>query len=199
MTEWSAPMSDDTIQALPELWRNESGGIVQVKKFGSTGNLEPVLVQPKRTFQMRSDERRLNQLEVATAAQDPWTNGLLTNLSIAEDAEDVEKIRTSPHQLTDDDMRNLFAGAISELRAKVAEISNPVTLKRLWEVGVANAAKPAKAAVVEARVREVDPNADYLATQPAADPTVPPPSADAGDEEPPEPTPTPPGTRPTRA
>ncbi len=187
-----ARVSDGTSKS-PEIWRNNSEGILQIKKLGPNGRLEPILVHPGRTFDMTVEERRLNQMEIATPADDPWTNELLGRMDILEGDADVAAHRT-PGQLGESEMKDLFAGAIGDLRTAVAGITNPVTLKRLWDLGTASETKPAKLSVVEARVREVDPSAQYLATAPPA-PASAPESTGTGGGEPAPPVTPPLGTR----
>lgn len=182
-----------------EIWRNDSKGVVQVKKLGPNGRLEPVLVQPGRSFDMTSEERKLNQMEIATAADDPWTNDLFGRVgaidSIVESNPDKE-IASTPERVSADD---LFGLGIPDLKERVAEITNPATLRAIYESGVRSEARPAKLAVVEARVREIDADADYLpAPAPAATPPATPERTPASNDSDAKSVKAPTGTRPAR-
>ncbi len=152
-----------------EIWRNDSEGIVQVKKAGANGRLEPVLVQPGRTFDMTTDERKLNQMEIATATDDPWTNKLFSRVGAIDsivESDPAREVASTPDRVS---FADLFSLGLPDLRAQVADITNPTTLRAMYESGVESGAKPAKIQVVADRVREIDADADYL---PAPAPTL---------------------------
>lgn len=162
-----------------ETYRNESEGLVEVKKIGPAGQVESVIIQGGRTFHLRAEERELIQMAAANDDQDPFRNGLLTLLSGGENRTELAKALSSPNHLTDDDMAELLGESIQGLRTRVETIANPVTLKRLLEVAAAKGVNANKQAVVATRLETV--------TAPPQPPTQ------AGNE--PDPTPPPPGTR----
>lgn len=157
-----------------ETYRNESEGLVEVKKIGPAGQVESVIIQGGRTFHLRAEERELIQMAAANDDQDPFRNGLLTLLSGGENRTELAKALSSPNHLTDDDMAELLGESIQVLRTRVETIANPVTLKRLLEVASAKGVNANKQAVVATRLETVTAP-PQPPTQAGNEPDAPPP------------------------
>lgn len=145
-----------------ETWRNESESSFSLRRRKENGALESWIVSGRRVFHLTPIERRLNQMETAREADDPFRNGLFTNLMLVEGEADLAEVRDNPNQLSESQMRELYDGPFRAMERRVAELANPVTLRRLHEVGVNMAAKVNKLAVVEARLSAVDPTSSFV-------------------------------------
>lgn len=146
-----------------ESWRNESLSTVALKRGGEKG-VESFLVEGHRVFHIRPDDRRLNQMEVAAVENDPFSNGLLSNLLVIETDRDAQAIKANPNQLSESDMVDLYKLSFRDFEARLASLSNLVTLTRILAVGREGNVGVKKIEAVEARIVAVDPIAGRAAT-----------------------------------
>lgn len=141
-----------------ETWRNTCDSTFYVKVSGANGAMELVPQTGGKTFHITPADRQRNVMEAVSSAFDPFSNGTFTPMKLVETASDYEELRANPAQITDTEMKTLFAGPFAALEARIAELTNPVTLRRLVAIGEepANAVSAAKLAAVVTRLRAVD-------------------------------------------
>lgn len=139
-----------------ETWRNTSESTFYVKARGSDGTLEHVCITAGRVFHVAPRDRRLNTLG-AVADLDPFSNGTFEAMELIETERDVDAIKANPAQVTDTEIRQLYAGPFVDLERRLATITNSITLRRMVAVGrnPDTGAAVAKVAAVEARLGEV--------------------------------------------
>lgn len=117
-----------------ETWENVGLGGIQIFKFGRNGNPEPFIVKGGAKISLTPDERVYNQDVASTEAGNFFGNGSLMPVRLVDTAADYAEIVENPNHYADSDIEKLLALKVGELRAKLAEIDNPVTIRRVHEV-----------------------------------------------------------------
>lgn len=141
-----------------ESWRNVSAGLLVFKKFDRlTGRNVEEPVVAGRTFHVTPEERRRYESECASDALNPFANGILEAVHLLDTEEDAKEIASNPNQLADSDIDALFTGHWKTFEKKLAEISSPFTLNRMIERAGSVDATVKQIAMLEARMREVNP------------------------------------------
>lgn len=145
-----------------EKWRNEAAGLWYIKRIVK-GEEELVAINGGKVFHISAEERRLNQDEAAPG-MDPFTNGTFTfldGMEVITSEEDREAIFANPNALGVDEMTKLYdqATPYGEVTARVALVTNTLTLRRMLEVGRESDASMRKVQAVEARLAELEAEA----------------------------------------
>jgi hypothetical protein len=93
---------------------------------------------------------------------DPFKNGTCVAVALTDDtsAADREFIENNPEAMTDAQIAELFRGgntpkATSALAEKLGEISNPITLARIYDAGVKADLPLSKVGLIQIRIAEV--------------------------------------------
>ncbi len=158
--------NDVSVESLDgmETWKSNAAGMATIKK-SVDGKLQPLTLRGRRVFHVTPNERRMNEAEHATDALNPWKNGTFTAVRLIDSEADAEEIKANPHQMTEQDMKDLLLGHHKTFDKRVAEISNVAILKVMRALAdEMDDPSPSvkKVAVLEARVKELDPNATFV-------------------------------------
>lgn len=121
---------------VPEIWKNETRGKVGVRKYDprTPGATRVELVAAGGQVLLSPEERRLTEEMVRKPVDNPFRNGRLVPIQIAEDAEDVQAIRTDPNTITRGEIDKLFEGSLRQLESRLAKIDSPAALQRILDV-----------------------------------------------------------------
>lgn len=140
-----------------ETWRNGSKSTFYIRVLGPDGRPDVKPIVGLRTFHVTPEERRMNSLETAVAANDPFHNGTFTALEVIDDDVDAERIKNNPNNLGDSELSALLAGPFGELDSRLATITNPILVRRLLELAEdpAKEISAAKVAAVKTRLSAV--------------------------------------------
>jgi hypothetical protein len=157
-----------------EAWKNVTPGVAAVYKFNTRGELEHELVQGSRTLNLTPEERRINQEMCADEANDLFQNGILVPVRLIDD-EDIEDIKGNPNHITEEDMRALLKGNVKTFDAKLGEITNAFTVRRMFEMAGADDLDVShrKVQSLEARLGELEGNVEITEREVISGPNVP--------------------------
>jgi hypothetical protein len=143
-----------------ETWQNTSKGRVQVKRFtGVYGETKAELIPGGRTFHVTPAERRMNSTASATPELDPWTNGTLVLVQGVDGEPDAELVAANPVAMTDDAVRELLDSHHKTFEKRLGDLSNPITLARILEIGTEDGVSIKRIEQIRARLAEVTPGA----------------------------------------
>lgn len=141
-----------------ETWRNGSAGRFVFKRFDRmTGRDVEEMVAAGRTLHMTPDERRRYEAECANDELNPFRNGILQAVKLIDTEEDAREIAENVNNLADSDIDDLFAAHWKVFEKKVSDVSSPHTLARIKQRAAALDATVKQVAVIDARIREVNP------------------------------------------
>ena len=158
---------------LYEAWKNEGEGIVFVKRVSRTGELTDEMIAGGKTIHLTPAERRLNEELFAEVEYNFFRNGVLSPVKLIEDAADVDELKGNPNHLTEDDLRKLFKDrrATKAFEERIAQITNPIALKKLIAIASDEDASLKQLEIVKARMEEVAPSL-YSTVETVAGPAV---------------------------
>lgn len=117
-----------------ETWRNESKVTVVVRKYDRHGDISHAVMAPGQTLVLSTTDRLANSDEAVSKKVDPFCNGLLHPVRIADDVEGYEEIASNPNILSEDELGKLFKGHHATFKKRVAEITNLSTLSRMMDL-----------------------------------------------------------------
>lgn len=117
-----------------ETWENVGLGGIQIFKFGRNGNPEAHIVKGGGKISLSPDERVYNQDVASNDLGDFFRNGAMMPVRLVETAADYAEIVENPNHYADSDIQKLLTLKVGELRSKLAEIDNPVTVRRIHEI-----------------------------------------------------------------
>lgn len=143
------------MRADQEIWINAIAGRIQVRKFDARGQLGAELVGSGRKVFLTPEERQINQELAASHDLDVFANGALQPVKLLDGADEAAIV--TPNHISEDDMRSLFSEQWKKFDARIAQISNPATLKRLLELAEEVDAKVRQVDVIRQRLDEVEP------------------------------------------
>lgn len=139
-----------------ETWENATDSRIVLRvRNANSGALEDTIIGGRRRVQLTPGDRRINQEQVATEAQDPFQNGFLAPVRLIEGHEDAAKLSSNPNVISEDEMKALFRGKFETFTARLETITLPITLQRMLRV---------VEAVPDAQVRQVNAIQDRLTT-----------------------------------
>lgn len=143
-----------------ELWENTTAGRVCLKFYNQQGMLTDRLIDSFRKFTITTKERQLNQEMAAGPDLDHFSNGIFAPVRLVETADDIEKIKSNPNLVTEDDMKGLLANKTAKaFQERVDAISNPFALTRMLELAREDDSTTAKQVkAIEDRLRDVSPS-----------------------------------------
>lgn len=154
-------MHPQPVYATPEqleTWKNNGAGTIVIKKYNQLGQLDEERVIGGRSVQVTPHERRINQEMAADESLDVFINGMLTPVRLIDSEDDTAELKANANAMSEPAMKALFKSQIKTFTAKVNEISNPITLRRLLEVAEELDASLRQAGVIRARIEEVTPS-----------------------------------------
>lgn len=148
-----------------EEWQSNIEGVIWVNKLDRRGEVTHEQVKPGGVVRLLPEERRMNQEQAAEQDLDVFTNGHLIPVRLVETADDFDRLKGNPNHMTAADMSVLVSNP-KALKAKVAEVDNAATLRRLLDVanGPDSDAKVKDVRIIEERLVSV--------LHPEGDPTV---------------------------
>lgn len=118
-----------------ESWKNLSHQPAVVPSVNFRGETSQAIIQPGAVFKVSVEERQMYQAKAAyDESLDKFMNGTFEPVKLIETAEDYAEIADSPERHSEDDLKALLKGQTTTVRKRLAEISNPVTVKRLIEL-----------------------------------------------------------------
>jgi hypothetical protein len=148
-----------------ESWQNDSAGIVVVKKFDHRGELaKDEIVRGGQITHLTAEERKMNQDLAGTPEQDLFSSGVMRPVRILSDADDAAEIAANANLMAESEMRKLVKGHPQTFAAKLAEISNPVTLQRLLTVAKEEDVANSRVEAVQARLMGAGPSVQEVMT-----------------------------------
>jgi hypothetical protein len=103
-------------------------------------------ITAKRKVMLTPEERRLNQEVAATDDLDFFQNGMLVPVRLLDSEQDTQKLQANVNAMSETAMKAMFNSQRPAFQAKLQEISNVTTLRRLLEV----------ASDVDATIRQVE-------------------------------------------
>lgn len=105
----------------------------------------------------------LNSDRAANEKLDMFRNGVLNPVRLIDGADDpvYQEIASNPNLMGESDLRDMFNLHWKTFEKKLADISNPITLKRLLAIAEEDGVKVTvnQHKAVQARIEEVDPSA----------------------------------------
>lgn len=139
-----------------EVWKNATKSqIVLLRNGGPGGAPRHEMITGERTFSISPDERRMNQNMAANPELDVFCNGMLQPVQLLEETE--PEMTENPNHIPDDQLPRFFKLHYRTFDKRVQEISNPIVLQRLIEIGPDQDATVRQIELVQTRLREVSP------------------------------------------
>lgn len=148
-----------------ETWRNATKGMVYLLKIDRFGNETHEVVNGGKSFSLSNAERLLNQDRAANEGLDMFKNGQLVPVRLLEGDEEAAEIAANPNLMGEQEMTELFKTHWKTFDAKLAKISNLVTLSRMMEVANEVDATIKQVAMIEARIGELSPQAKEVSEE----------------------------------
>lgn len=144
---------------LYETWRNETQGMVVLKRVSRTGDLTDEVLTAGKVIHLTPAERRMNQELVAEEAYDYFTNGTLSPVRLIETEEDAAELRTNPNHISEDEMKGLFKSrSLKAFQERVDQITNPVALNKLLRLAESEDATIKQVDAIKGRLEKVSPS-----------------------------------------
>lgn len=141
-----------------ECWKNAGMSTVGINKFDTRGNMVQEMVPGGRKIFLTPEERRMNQEVAAHDSLDVFANGMLVPVRLIDSEEDTAKLQANVNAMSETAMKALFKSQKPAFQAKVDEISNVTTLRRLLEVASEVDASIRQAEYIQARIETLGPN-----------------------------------------
>lgn len=146
-----------------EVWENPNAGPRYIKQYNQEGKLVSVPIRPGKRFVLTTKERLINSDIAASEELDMFKNGQLVPVTLAETAQDYEKIMSNPNLISETDMAALFKiKKVADFRERLATITNKTVLERIQALAdddETNASVPQVKAIMN-RLEEINPTPD---------------------------------------
>jgi hypothetical protein len=159
-------MNNERLVATPsidyELWENASQATIVVRKVDTLGRISEERVIGGRRVQLTPKERRHNQEQAASDSLDVFTNGIMRPVRLLDDEEDTEVLQSNVNAMSEDAMRDLYKLPIRAFVNRVTEVSNPIALQRILELGSDVDATVKQVEAVKAHLDQVRPPLDEV-------------------------------------
>lgn len=140
-----------------EAWENTSHSRFSLRRIDSRGDVRTELVGGRKTFHLSPEERYMNSELASSPKVDPFKNGRFAPVRLLETTEDAEEIKTNPNLLAEGDLVELVKGKVEPLRARLAEIEQPLVVERMKEIAEREDARMTSVKAIEARLEELRP------------------------------------------
>jgi hypothetical protein len=140
-----------------ETWENSTAGRVVIKKFNQQGALVDEMINGHRRFHVTPQERRINQEQAATEAQDVFQNGICQPIHLSEEEPDAQKLLSNPNVMNEAAMRALFKAKPEAFQSRLEQITHVAVLNRLLEVAVELDVSLTQYGAIQARLDAVAP------------------------------------------
>lgn len=154
-----------TVEDMPkfETWKNDTSGRVSVLKMDRYGQLGHELIRPGQTFTITEAERLTNSDKAASKNLDYFRNGMLTPVRLIESAQDFAEIKSNPNLLSENDLCDLFTLNWQKFDARLKDISNALTLRRLVAIAESDEVNVTVRQLksIKGRLEEVEPTAAH--------------------------------------
>lgn len=138
-----------------ETWENVAKGRIQIWKMGRQGQPEAFVLPPGGKVTLTPEDRLYNQDIALTEFGDFFRNGTLMPVRLVDTAVDYAEVADNPNHLAQSDIEDLIKAKVADLRVKLAEITNPVTMARIHEIADEMDLTASKRAAVEERYAEL--------------------------------------------
>lgn len=148
-----------------EVWQNSGYSTICLNKFDSRGNIIREQIPGKRKVMLTPEERRLNQEVAATDQLDFFQNGMLVPVRLLDSEEDTQKLQANVNAMSETAMKALFKSQKPAFTAKLDEISNVITLRRLLEVATEVDASIRQVEAIQARIDNLSPRVTEVGVQ----------------------------------
>jgi hypothetical protein len=145
----------EKVMADKETWENLSQQPAVVPSVNFRGEVSQRIIPPGRSFQITAEERQTYQQRIDDPKRDKFMNGTYQAVKLVETAEDYAEIMDAPDRLSEDDLKDILKGQAKTVSNKVADIDNPVTVKRLLDLANESDAPGSKITVLEERYEEL--------------------------------------------
>lgn len=117
-----------------ETWSNAGAGEVWILTFDHSGKVKQIPIRSGGKAVITVEERKLNQDRAASVEKDFFMNGSLTPIRLVDTAEDYHEISSNPNLLSEDDMLDLFKLKGPAFRARLADVTNVIALRRMLDI-----------------------------------------------------------------
>lgn len=138
-----------------EEWQNNTETRVFIIRIGAYGVQTHDMILAHQPFFITPQERRINESKSATPAQNVFTNGTFSPLSLLPDEYDTPRLLANPNNVTRDDFADIFKlrgqnflerievitalPTIDDLLARAKEPSNKVLVEQYEMLGARRA------------------------------------------------------------
>lgn len=120
-----------------ETWENARRGDVWLLRFDHSGKVVSEPVRGGRRVTISTKERKLNQDRAYDIGSDVFSNGALVPVGGAQafdGIEDYQEIASNPNLMSTDDLKELLKLKAPQLKKRLEEITNVITVTRLHEL-----------------------------------------------------------------
>lgn len=156
-----------------EAWKNVLAGPISVAKLDARGELtRKEVVNGGRTLLITPEERRLNSQDVPVKEQDVFHNGAMVPIRLLDSgSEDVRELASNPNLISETDMESMLSAQWKTFDKQLAEIDNPITIRRLYHLASAHPdCSHRKVQMIAAKMEELDPRTYAEVTAPSTGP-----------------------------
>lgn len=142
-----------------EIWENASLGIVVLKKLDTLGKPTEERLIGGRSVHITPLERRYNQELAIDDSLDVFKNGTLRAVRLIDQEEDSAVLMANVNAMSETDMASTFTLGIRAFTAKVAEIKNPIMLRRMLVLAGEIDATIKQVEAIQKRLDDLSPEA----------------------------------------
>lgn len=142
-----------------EVWKNATKSqIVLLRHGGPGGAPRHEMITGDRTFSISPEERRMNQNMAANPDLDVFCNGMLQPVQLLEETE--AEMTENPNHIPEEQLPRLFRLHHRTFDKRIQEISNPIVLQRLIDIGPDQDATVRQIELIQTRLNQVNPPLD---------------------------------------
>ena len=131
-----------------EIWKNSTMSQVVIQRTAANG-IRHEIITGGRSFSISPEDRRMNQNLAASDTLDVFANGMLHPVKLDEDTE--PEVVENPNHISDEQLPGFFKLHYRTFEKRINEISNPIVLQRLLEIGSTHDATVRQMEMVKAR------------------------------------------------
>ncbi len=140
-----------------ETWLNPNAYPIYLMITERNGAKVDRAVRPGAKVEIRASDRRDLQARKLNPKKDPFTNGKLVPVQLIDDPEEFEILANNPNVVEDSEITAFVKGKIAALRDFLAEVENPLIVRRAMDIAGEEDVHPNKVKAIQARLDELDP------------------------------------------
>ena len=145
-----------------ETWQNPNRYPIYLMITERNGAKVDRVVRPGAKVEIRASDRRDLQARKLDPKKDPFTNGKLVPVQLIDDPEEFELLANNPNVVEDSEIEAYVKGKIAALREFLAEVENPLIVRRALDIAGEVDAVQNKVKAIQDRLDELEPQEEQV-------------------------------------